>query len=252
LADTTQIVDGLMRLAGSQEGLPLLAAKNAAGAFPAGKPGKEAAAFCGEHGLVRSLRHDSAGRAGIEIFTISEAGVAWLRKHASAASALDSLAAAVGNRLAQLDEAARQSERQQEQLLQLATLIETLAQKARQDAAQVEVCLGVEATILSELKDWPRRHPLKDCALPDLFRMLQSHRPAGTIGEFHDACRRLCEQRKVYLHPWTGPLYEMPEPALAFLFGHEIAYYASLRSADAAPPNGTYIADDAALEASTH
>ena len=28
---------------------------------------------------------------------------------------------------------------------------------------------------------------------------------------------------------WTGPLYAIPEPPLALLVGHEIAYYASPR-----------------------
>ena len=34
---------------------------------------------------------------------------------------------------------------------------------------------------------------------------------------------------KIYLHPWTGPLYDIPEPPYALLIGHEIAYYASIR-----------------------
>ncbi len=35
---------------------------------------------------------------------------------------------------------------------------------------------------------------------------------------------------RIYVHPWTGPLHELPEPAYALLVGHEIAYYASLRT----------------------
>jgi hypothetical protein len=67
---------------------------------------------------------------------------------------------------------------------------------------------------------------LADCPLPELYRAL----PAGlTIGQFHDGLRRLHESQQIYLHPWTGPLYEIPEPALALLVGHEIAYYVSLK-----------------------
>jgi len=29
--------------------------------------------------------------------------------------------------------------------------------------------------------------------------------------------------------PWTGPLYDLPEPHFALLVGHEVAYYASSR-----------------------
>jgi hypothetical protein len=50
-----------------------------------------------------------------------------------------------------------------------------------------------------------------------------------TIGQFHDGLRRLHDGATIYLHPWTGPLYELPEPRFALLVGHEIAYYASSR-----------------------
>ena len=51
-----------------------------------------------------------------------------------------------------------------------------------------------------------------------------------TLGQFHDALRTLHDQRTIYLHPWTGPIHELPHPAASLLVGHEIAYYASLRS----------------------
>jgi hypothetical protein len=58
-------------------------------------------------------------------------------------------------------------------------------------------------------------------------RACQTH--TLSIGQFHDVLRRLHERDQVYLHPWTGPLYAMPEPQVALLVGHEIAYYASIR-----------------------
>ena len=56
------------------------------------------------------------------------------------------------------------------------------------------------------------------------------HTATLSIGQFHDGLRELHDREQVYLHPWTGPLYAMPEPAFALLIGHEIAYYASQRS----------------------
>ena len=67
--------------------------------------------------------------------------------------------------------------------------------------------------------------PSVDCPLPHLYRTLSEQ----TIGQFHDALRQLHSQQRIYLHPWTGPLCELPEPALALLVGHEVAYYASAR-----------------------
>ena len=51
--------------------------------------------------------------------------------------------------------------------------------------------------------------------------------PELTIGAFHDTLRALQTAGDIYLHPWTGPLYDIPEPPYALLVGHEVAYYAS-------------------------
>jgi hypothetical protein len=69
----------------------------------------------------------------------------------------------------------------------------------------------------------------RDCPLPDLFTSLSTLDPPPTVGQFHDALRQLHADGRIYLHPWTGPLYALPEPLIALLSGHEIAFYASLR-----------------------
>lgn len=72
---------------------------------------------------------------------------------------------------------------------------------------------------------------IEDCPLPDLFKLARTGWPDLTIGQFHDGLRSLHERELIYLHPWTGPRYDLPEPALALLVGHEIVYYASARVA---------------------
>jgi hypothetical protein len=83
--------------------------------------------------------------------------------------------------------------------------------------------------LLAHLDHWQTARRPGDCPLPELWRCCQQEKSALTIGQFHDGLRRLHEAGKIYLHPWTGPLYEIPEPACALLIGHEIAFYASLR-----------------------
>jgi hypothetical protein len=83
--------------------------------------------------------------------------------------------------------------------------------------------------LLAELDRWQNAGASEDCPLPHLFRQLPARAPGSTIGQFHDALRQLHELGKIYLHPWTGPLYDIPEPPYALLVGHEIAYYASKR-----------------------
>jgi hypothetical protein len=85
--------------------------------------------------------------------------------------------------------------------------------------------------LCEHLSRWHESAP-GDCPLPELFRRLRDAHPDLTIGRFHDDLREMHDRERVYLHPWTGPLYALPEPAFALLVGHEVAYYASLRNRD--------------------
>jgi len=64
-----------------------------------------------------------------------------------------------------------------------------------------------------------------DLLLCELWEGLKAARPELTIGRFHDLLRQWHSEGYIALHPWTGPLYQMPRPELALLCGHEIASY---------------------------
>lgn len=98
-------------------------------------------------------------------------------------------------------------------------------------ALKIDPAAELAAAVLDRLTDWAASATAgEDCPLPDLFRGLTTRDPAPTLGAFHDCLRALHAGGAVYLHPWTGPLYALPEPAFALLAGHNIAYYASLKS----------------------
>jgi hypothetical protein len=87
------------------------------------------------------------------------------------------------------------------------------------------------AAVLARLTDWAASaNAGEDCPLPELYRGLSVLDPPPTIGAFHDCLRQLHADGSIYLHPWTGPLYALPEPAYALLVGHGVAYYASTRA----------------------
>jgi DNA-binding PadR family transcriptional regulator len=92
----------------------------------------------------------------------------------------------------------------------------------------VETRTELAEAVLARLADWSGAAG-EDCPLPELFRSLTTREPPPTIGEFHDCLRKLHAGGAIYLHPWTGPLYALPEPAVALLVGHGVAYYASPR-----------------------
>jgi hypothetical protein len=92
-----------------------------------------------------------------------------------------------------------------------------------------EQVAALHRVIQTQLAHWQASGAAEDYPLAELFRHLQADVPGLTIGRFHDALRDLHDADRIYLHPWTGPLYDLPEPAFALLVGHLIAYYASAR-----------------------
>ncbi len=88
----------------------------------------------------------------------------------------------------------------------------------------------LSGAVLARLSDWAASAGAgQDCPLPELYKSLTTRDVPPTIGAFHDCLRQLHADHKIYLHPWTGPLYALPEPAYALLAGHNVAYYASAR-----------------------
>ncbi|NBR04165.1 MAG: hypothetical protein EBT92_00160 [Planctomycetes bacterium] len=96
--------------------------------------------------------------------------------------------------------------------------------------------------ILILLKEWSDAGRAGDCQLYYLYQQLSSRCSGVTPGAFHDALRNLRHKKLVELHPWTGPLYEIPKPELALMAGHEIACYASLGPAAVFNPDDSSFA----------
>ena len=65
-----------------------------------------------------------------------------------------------------------------------------------------------------------------DYLLFQLYDRLTEQLGPFSIGVFHDLLRVWHGEGFVALHPWTGPLYQLPRPEVALLTGHEIACYA--------------------------
>lgn len=194
--------------------------------FPATQVGKEAGSYVVEHGLLESS--EVAGACP----HLTEKGWAWLREQGAPV----------------LNDFLRQLEQWKEQdRLILAKVKENITRLDQMSAAlrkflgvdqsslgeKIETNTGnIEDLILSILAEGHSGKGGTDVPLPELFRALQAKSSPGvTPGQFHDTLRRMHGTGKLLLHPWTGTMYGIPEPALAFLSGHEVAYYASLPAA---------------------
>ena len=228
------IAEALTRAAGNLYGLPLHGNAKRPGIFPATAIARQAAERCKAEGYLRLLDGDAGGKTRTEVYTISDKGLAYLLRHASPKQILEELVQTLDRQHGQVRELIGVAEKWQKAISNLQNHVERVLEdiktplngaidcSANGSVAWPEVAVGY----LVAQRD---SRTARDCPLPDLYRQATRVAPHLTVGHFHDGIRRLHQEQKVYLHPWTGPLYEMPEPLFALLIGHEIAYYASAR-----------------------
>jgi hypothetical protein len=176
-----------------------------------------------------------------EICAITDKGLEFLFRQVSPRQVLEELVRAVEARQEQLDALLSCAQQTQANLddfkLSAEKILRSLDGKDRIEAlhaawagrAGVPKEPDLASLVLAPLTQWRGSGATGDCPLPELYRHVRQTVPELSIGRFHDALRQLHEGKKAYLHPWTGPLSEIPEPACALLVGHEIAYYASIR-----------------------
>lgn len=225
------VIEGLQRAADEPGGLPLFTSRKAAGLFANNAAGKKAAQACQDAGYLHFIA--ATDPKSPQLCTLSHVGLAYLLEQVNPRPVLESLVRAVearGVEVAGLLGAVQHTHHTLQNLKDLAEkVLAYLPEHQTVDASTAAAAApALPASILDHLQRWQNSAALDDCPLPDLFRRLLNDHPTMTLGEFHDALRELHSSRSVYLHPWTGPLYQMPEPSFALLSGHEIAYYTSL------------------------
>jgi hypothetical protein len=253
---TQQITDALSRAAADPAGLPLYAAKADPGLFPAAA--KQAAQKCLADGLLKVTRSEVKGRASRELYALTDAGWEHLLTAVNPKQVLEDFVRVLEARQGEVGELLTTARRMADSLQGMkdaaARVLPRVAAKRvpavrPEDSASrltgymngvhhmngtgvlADPAADLAAGVLARLADWAASaNAGEDCPLPELYRGLSVLDPPPTFGVFHDCLRKLHAAGTVYLHPWTGPLYALPEPALALLVGHNVAYYASLRS----------------------
>jgi hypothetical protein len=237
--DSNQLLlDALNHAVAEPAGMPLFGRGKSFGLFSGSASAKKAAQFVKDQGLLRTVRTETKGRTTQEICTITEKGLAFLLEQSNPKQVLESLIGALDARRAQISELIDSARRTQAGFESLKSTAEKVLQQLQQRPAPAAGDNATnngngsdpaQNTIRGHLGRWQASGALEDCPLPLLYQNVSGSGPRLTVGQFHDALRRLQERRQVYLHPWTGPMYEIPEPTFALMVGHEIAYYASLR-----------------------
>src|SRR5262245_39485288 len=215
------ILDALGRAARAPHGTPLIGARKAPGLFPASAIGRQAADRACHLGLLQTV---PASNGAAPEFAITERGLAHYLDEITPRQVLDDVARAIDARGSQLAELIATTATLHAEWQGVERLIASLM--PRLESAQARRLDAGPDDVRAILTDW---RASGDCPLPELFRRIRAKHANLTVGQFHDALRRLHDDDAIYLHPWTGPLYSLPEPAFALLVGHEVAYYASIK-----------------------
>ena len=230
------IAQALQRALTAPEGLPLVTSKQAVGLFPSAAAGKEAAREAQASGLVRVLRSETKGKATCDYCTLTEKGLSYLLEQSSPRPVLEALLTAIDACQDRVDGWIASANANRQYLADVRGLAEQVLKHLRQPETTLPAwarnghAFDPQTHIVSLLRAWHEAGKIGDFPLPDLFDQARAASSKLTLGQFHDALRALHDRRAIYLHPWTGPLHELPHPASSLLVGHEIAYYASLRS----------------------
>lgn len=216
MAETSlMLLTALRRALTAPEGLPLHGNKAHSGLFPASPAARLLAQRSLDDGLLQ-IHSADARRA-----QLTDCGLAWLTEQTSPRHVLEDLVRAL-----EVQQAESQSLRAAAQQIQ--TTLEGLRSRVEQVLQQLPAQESAPDSWQQNIATFlQRRQAAEDCSLPELYR--QTGKGDLSIGAFHDGLRQLHERGDIYLHPWTGPLYALPEPRFALLIGHEIAYYASHR-----------------------
>ncbi len=226
--DINLVVDaGLRRALVEPFGSQLHTAKNGEpGLFPQSALGKRAAAKALKEGYLAP-----ALEVGTEAARITQKGREHIAQNLCPKNILDDFVRILEHRqgvarqlLLGVQTQIDQLERMQLGLseLRLAILIQD-----GQSASAVKA-ISFEQSALGKVRQILADHEVAfetDYLLYILYDQLKEQIGVFPIGVFHDLLRVWHGEGFVALHPWTGPLYQLPRPEVALLIGHEIACY---------------------------
>ncbi|MEZ6141104.1 MAG: hypothetical protein R3B84_11085 [Zavarzinella sp.] len=240
---TRMILDALSKAVSEPAGFALFATKGEPGLFPANTTARFAADQAKNAGWLQVISEDTRGKQPVEICTITPAGREYLVAQSNPTQLLEDCVRVLelkSEELANIQGTLQHLETAISSLKLLVTdCISQLAtdrkiavpsrptQVVDQAAKPMEALPGF---VMNQLKQWAmgdRTSP--DYPLPQLYQAVTTQQHIS-IGAYHDLLRGMHQQAQIYLHPWTGPLYTLPEPQFALLVGHEVAYYASQRN----------------------
>lgn len=223
------VLTGLAQSYASPGEMPLHTTRAQPGLFPASAPGKAAAQAALQSNWLQTVRTEPRGKTITTYVALTPAGSAYLLEQSDPKPLLEQVQTRLKCEESHLQEVQSQVRTAFQTMESLRHRVEQLASMFDQRQV-VQTRISVPAWEDSLTEYLTRRQdarPAEDCPLPELYQQARQIVPELSVGTFHDGLRRLHADRRIALQPWTGPLHELPEPGLALLQGHSLAFYAS-------------------------
>lgn len=214
MRDEEMMLAGLRRLL-TEPGAKLFGSGRARGVFPQRTTAAERAA-----GLLSSrgfLEVDDTGAC-----RITPLGVKWLAENDEVKTLLEDVLRSAETQRERLESIAESCLKEATRLAQQRMAVSSILARIGPASADAD---SLDDAVLEALQMQKRGPSQADCSVADVYATLSKQGVEASIGRFHDSLRRLREAGRLRLAPWTGPLYELPQPALALLIGHEVLYY---------------------------
>lgn len=232
----THVLAGLAQAYATPRDLALLASKTQPGLFAATAAGKAAAAEALQAGWLNVVRSEVKGKTTTQFVTLTEAGVCHLLEQTDPRPLLAYVQQQLTHCEGQVQAWQLELRNAFETIAHLRSKVEKLAEKLAQSSiTQTKIAVAAHDTIpvwedqlTTYLQQRQDARPAEDCPLPELYQQARLLAPGLSVGHFHDGLRKLHAERRIALQPWTGSLHELPEPDLALLQGHSLAFYASV------------------------
>lgn len=256
----------LGRLLGDPAPRVLHGGKGTAGIFTAAStPEKAAAKLCLDNGwLVKAGELPGKGKAKKELYRISPAGIQAILAQSDPTALLESLRAGLERIEARSGEMIREV---RENLVTALETVRTtmlgalepltpLKELSQMKLNLSEVLARVKPVNIADILDrvpavappaspglddnsWldsvPRMaaeqrqtNPFQRLTLSQAFERLKAERPNLSVGQFHDGLRRLHQENRIRLGPYTQALATLDDPRNALYLDREVKYYVEL------------------------
>lgn len=224
---------------------------------------KSAAKLCLDHGwLVKTGELPGKGKAKKELFCLSAVGIQAVLAQSDPKPLLESLRAGLerieaqsgnivgevrGNLVAALDAmnttilgaleplaALRDLAQIKQNLSQVLERVQPVDVEQLLNRAPIPVAPAASAderwleAVPRMAAEQRQKNPFQRLTLPQIFERLKEERPDLSLGQFHDGLRRLHQQNRIRLGPYTQALATLDDPRNALYLDREVKYYVEL------------------------